>query len=119
MDTSNAPAKPEHIYRVDKFAVPEVARTEFLDTVRRTHAFLNTLPGLVRNDVLEQASGNGEFNFVTIAEWEGQAAIDQARQAVAAMHAQHNFNPQELFARLGIRADLANYRQLDMQKGNA
>lgn len=24
-----------------------------------------------------------------------------------------NFNPQEMFARLGIKADLANYRQVD------
>lgn len=114
MDTGKASAQAEHIYRVDKFAVPKDACAEFLDNVKRIHAFLRTQPGLVRDSVLEQSSGNGEFNIVTIAEWESQAAVDNARAAVAAMHAQHNFNPQELFARLGIRADLANFRWLDI-----
>ena len=119
MDTSNASANSEHVYRVDKFAVPEAARAEFLNVVKRTHAFLKTLPGLVRDAVLEQFSGSGEFNFVTIVEWENMTVFDNARQAVAAMHARHNFNPQELIVRLGIRADLANYRQLDITEGSS
>jgi len=91
-------------YRVDKFVVPEQASEEFIGRVRNTHELLRTQPGSFQNFVLEQSAGPGEFNFVTFVEWESSEAIESARAAVMAMH------PQEMFARLGIKADLANYR---------
>lgn len=102
-----------HIYRVDKFIVPEQARTEFMEKVKPTHALLKTLPGFIQDFVLEQSAGPGKFNFVTLVEWENETVMSQARTAVSALHAHMNFNPQELFARLGITADVANYRQLE------
>jgi hypothetical protein len=79
------------IFRVDKFVVPVNAREEFLGKVRATHAVLRTQPGFVRDAILEQSSGPGEFNFVTIVEWENSGAIDGARRAVAALHQKINF----------------------------
>ena len=105
--------KSERIYRVDKFVVPDRARDEFLTKVRNTHELLRTLPGFLQDSVLEQSSGPGEFNFVTIVEWESMESIENAKAAVMAMHTRTNINPQEMFARLGIKADLANYRQID------
>lgn len=105
--------KPRRIYRVDKFIVPDQAREEFLNKVRDTHALLKTQPGFLRDLVLEQSAGPGEFNFVTIVEWESPQAIENARAAVTAMHERMSFNPQEMFARLGIKADLANYQRID------
>jgi heme-degrading monooxygenase HmoA len=58
----------ERIYRVDKFVVPDRAREEFLHKVRRTHELRRTLPGFLQDFVLEQSSGPGEFNVVTIVE---------------------------------------------------
>jgi heme-degrading monooxygenase HmoA len=104
---------PDRIYRVDKFVVPHGAREEFLDKARRTHALLKAQPGFLQDFVLEQSSGPGEFNFVTIVEWASQEAVENARTAVQALHREMNFNAQELSARTGIKADLANYRWLD------
>jgi heme-degrading monooxygenase HmoA len=103
----------QRIYRVDKFAVPSGARQEFLDKARRTHSLLKAQPGFVQDFILEQSSGPGEFNFVTIVEWASQEAIENARSAVLVLHREMNFNPQELFARFGIKADLANYKRLE------
>ena len=103
-----------HVYRVDKFVVPNSARDEFLSRVKATHDVLRKQLGFVRDNVLEQCAGPGEFNFVTVVEWESQAHIEEARSAVAAMHKQANFNPQELFRRVGIKADLAYYKQVDV-----
>ncbi len=105
--------RSEHVYRVDKFVVPGRARDEFLAKVWNTHKLLRTLPGFLQDFVLEQSSGPGEFNFVTIVEWDSPASIENAKAAVRAMHKEMNFNAQEMFARLGIKADLANYRQVD------
>lgn len=104
---------PGHVYRVDKFIVPEPARTEFMAKVKTTHALLKTLPGFIQDMVLEQSAGPGKFNFVTMVEWENEAVVAEARTAVTALHQQMNFNPQELFARMGITADMATYQKVE------
>jgi heme-degrading monooxygenase HmoA len=101
------------IYRVDKFSVPRQAREEFLEKVRATHGLLRSQAGFVEDAILEQASGPGEFNFVTIVEWENAEAMEPARRAVAALHEQMNLDPREMFTRLGIRADLGNFKRVE------
>jgi len=101
--------RSQHIYRVDKFAVPDAGRREFLEKVRITHEQLRTLQGFIRDCILEQISETAEFNIVTIVEWESVKAIKQARERVHELHEEMNFDPKELFTRLGIRADLGNY----------
>jgi heme-degrading monooxygenase HmoA len=98
----------QRIYRVDKFVVPNGARQEFLDKARHTHSLLKAQPSFAQDFVLEQSSGPGELNFVTIVEWASQEATENARVAVIALHREMSFNPQETFARLGIKSDLAN-----------
>jgi hypothetical protein len=46
-------------------------------------------------------------------EWASQEALDNVRQAVQKLHAEMKFNPQETMARLGIKADIANYTRLE------
>ncbi len=70
-------------------------------------------PGFVRDVVLEQTSGPGRFNVVTLVEWQSQSAMEAAKAVVMAAHAKSGFKPQELFARLGIEADIANYTAVD------
>lgn len=101
--------QPVHVFRVDKFVVPDDARDEFIRELRRTHDLLAEQPGFVQDFLLEQSGGPGEFNFVTIVEWENQEAIEIARDAVSAMHERSDFDREELFTRHDIRADIATY----------
>ena len=101
-------------YRVDKFVVPSAARTEFLDRVAATHATLREQQGFIKDVILEQASGPGAFNFVTMVEWESVDAVERASKAVAEMHARTGFDRHEMIARLGIEADIANYQALQI-----
>jgi len=103
----------EEIFRVDKFVVSAHAREEFLTRVHATHEVLRTQAGFVRDAILEQTSGPGEFNFVTVVEWENSDAIDGARRAVAALHQKMNFDAQAMINRLEIRADIANYKRVE------
>lgn len=107
----------KRIYRIDKYVVPPQAVAEFVGKTRKTHDLLRALPGFVQDLVLEQSAGPGEFNFVTIVEWESLESIEKARTAVTAMHKKMRFNPRRMFARLGIKADLANYLCIDTQQG--
>jgi heme-degrading monooxygenase HmoA len=102
----------KQVYRIDKFKVPKSARDEFVQKVNITHQFIKTLPGFGQDWVLEQIGGPGEFNFVTVVIWESADAIASAKQAVMEKHKEIGFNPSEMFARLGIEADLANYSQM-------
>ncbi|MBB3655252.1 heme-degrading monooxygenase HmoA [Rhizobium sp. BK650] len=97
-------------YRVDKFVVPAAAREEFLVNVMRTHKVLEAQDGFIGHEVLEQIAGPGEFNFVTIARWESADVVERVKAAVATAQRAANFDPQEMFARLGIRADIASYK---------
>lgn len=112
MRTPGSSNETQRIYRIDKFNVPGSARQEFVDRVNNIHEFLRTLPGFIQDSVLEQTGGPGEFNFITIVIWEGMEAIEAARKAVTARYEEIGFNPQELIARLGIKADLATYQQI-------
>ncbi|MBN7757589.1 antibiotic biosynthesis monooxygenase [Nitratireductor aquimarinus] len=112
MSTISTDAAFAPVYRVDKFAVPAAGRQEFLERVSATHDALRRQDGFVRDVVLEQASGPGDFNFVTLVEWRDEAAFAGASQAVASMHQETGFDRHEMMERLGIRADIANYRAL-------
>ncbi|MDX8513646.1 antibiotic biosynthesis monooxygenase [Mesorhizobium captivum] len=100
------------VFRVDKFVVPAAARDEILGKVRMTHELLRHQEGFVQDFVLEQFSGPGEFNIVTMVEWESQAAVDKVVPIVKAAHERIAFNPQETIDRLGVKADIANYQRV-------
>lgn len=102
------------IYRVDKFIVPDNARREFIEKVRQTHTLLRNQPGFLQDFILEQSAGPGQFNIVTIVEWQNQQAVDQARGEVQALHRKTGFDPREMFTWYGIKADIANYSRLDI-----
>ena len=112
MDQPNQQFADAAVFRVDKFVVPAEAREEILRKVRATHELLRVQQGFVQDFVLEQFSGPGEFNLVTIVEWENQAAVDNVVPIVKAAHERAGFNPQETIARLGVKADIANYQRL-------
>ena len=112
MDQLNQQFGSEAVFRVDKFVVPVEAREEILTKVRMTHELLRQQQGFVQDFLLEQFSGPGEFNLVTIVEWESQAAVDRVVPIVKAAHERIAFNPQETIARLGVRADIANYQRI-------
>jgi quinol monooxygenase YgiN len=97
------------VYRIDKFIVPPRARQEFLAKVFETHDLLGAMEGCLQNLVLEQVSGTGQHNIVTVVEWADADALEKAKSALMNKRTQDNFDPQEMFARLGIEADPANY----------
>ena len=100
------------VHRLDKFSVPAHARHEFLEKVHATHNLLRTQAGFLRDVILEQASGPGDFNFITIVEWENAEAMEPARKAIVALHERMKFDPREMLTRLGIRAEIGTYTRV-------
>ena len=101
-----------HVYRVDKFRVPASVRDEFLVEVRKTHELLRKQPGFRHDLLLEQESTPDEIGIVTLAAWDDQASVKAAGEAVLEMRRSDSFDPGSFMARLGVTADLGNYREL-------
>ncbi len=96
-------------YRIDKFVVPGPAMAEFSSAVLATHEVLRRQPGFVRDLVLDQVSGPGEFNVVTFVEWTDADALAEAVEAVRGFHRSVGFDGRSLTERLGVRGDIGIY----------
>ncbi|HEY4076877.1 MAG TPA: hypothetical protein VGM26_08080 [Rhizomicrobium sp.] len=99
-------------YRVNKFVVPPKNRDAFLKIIERTHAVVRRQQGFVRDLVLEQQSGPGLFNFVTLIEFSGIEAVPQVTAALAALDEEAGVSRREAVDQLGVCSDMANYRSL-------
>lgn len=102
------------LYRINKFSVPLESRDGFLDLIARTHAVLRKQEGFVADQILEQQSGPGVFNFVTTIEFRGPEVIENIVSALAAFDHQQGIDRQQAMAGLGIKADMGLYRSLDI-----
>ncbi|QPC88475.1 antibiotic biosynthesis monooxygenase [Mesorhizobium sp. NBSH29] len=108
MNKPTQTAKP--YYRIDSFLVPVAARTEFLARVHETHAVLRQQDGFRQDFIVEQHLDEAKLTIVTVAEWDNEDVVANARKQVQVLHAKNNFDPQQFFARLGIKAEMGNYR---------
>ncbi len=86
MSQHHSSGRPGRVYRVDKFVVPNGAREELLSRIRDTHGLLRAQPGFLQDFLLEEPAGPGQFNLVTLVEWDGPESVERARAAVTAMH---------------------------------
>ena len=107
IDLENSPGLH---FRIDNFSVPGEAREEFQAAMRRNLPFIETLPGFLGHVVFEKAGGPTVFNVATIAVWESTQALDAAGAEVRAYYQKTGFDMPEMVSRLGIKAELGNFR---------
>lgn len=97
-------------FRVDTFSIPDAARQEFEAAMRRSMAFIETLPGFRGHIVLEKTSGPTAFDVVTIAAWESAEALELAGEEVRSYYQRIGFDRSAALARWGARAELGSFR---------
>lgn len=100
------------VYFVDKFLVPKPSMEEFRKQVKYNRAFIAGLSGYVRGEALERIDGDGNLIVVTVAVWENQDKLNEAKQAVLAEFKRIGFNPVEFYSRLNIKMEREQYREL-------
>jgi heme-degrading monooxygenase HmoA len=96
---------------IDKFIVPEGAKSAFLEATRKVQRFLRTLSGCVEGFVYEKTEGESRHNFMTTAVWENEEAFTNAKKATAAEFQRLGFNRQELKKKLKIEIERAVYNR--------
>jgi heme-degrading monooxygenase HmoA len=102
----NSANQDTSIFRVVRYIVPASSDKEFLRNLAETDATFNGIEGRLKRYILKQQGTNGDHVYMTIGQWASMDAVNRAREAAAGRHARLQQTPQELFARLGIEAEL-------------
>lgn len=102
------------VHRINKFVVPPASRAAFLDLMAKTHAVVRQQDGFVRDQILEQESGPGEFNFVLSMEFSGAEVVGRVAAAVAEMDRLDGTDRAAEMARLQVKTDMGIFRALDL-----
>ncbi len=102
-----AKAIPENqsnsIYFVDRFTMPKASLPEFLERMEMNRSFIRNLEGFVRDEKMIKDEQNGNITVMTVAVWENQRALDNAKLLVQEHYQKIGFNPKELYERLDIK----------------
>ena len=101
-------------FRVDRFTVPEAARDEFLAQVADTHHILRTLPGFVRDAILEKPGGPGGWLYPHHRRMGQHGSHRERPQGHSGPPRRIRLRAQEFMAKLGVTPELASYRRLDI-----
>ncbi len=109
MPTESSAAVSTSVFRIDKFVVPADVLPTLMERVRHSQRMLSAVPGCQQNLVLTQTGGAGEFNVMTIVEWESADALNAAKAVVQETYAQEGFDPTEFLQSLGVRMDVGIY----------
>jgi heme-degrading monooxygenase HmoA len=91
-------------YFIDKFLVPKNGVQEFKQRMAYNRQFLRRLPGFVEDAAYERTDANGDLVVVTVAKWESEEAVKNAKGAVQAEYQRIGFDAAEMYARLKIQA---------------
>ena len=87
---------------IDRFSMPESAVGEFTQRMNYNRDVLKRLPGFIRDDVYEMKDDKGNWSVITIATWQNQTFINEAKKAVQEDYKKTGFNMQQFIQQRNI-----------------
>ncbi len=94
---------------IDMFTVPVDSRDAFLIQAEKAQAVVKTMAGYVEGAIYEEQGTDNPYNFITIAVWESEGALQQARIEVPKIYRQKGINPKEALEGLNVQLIRAVY----------
>jgi predicted ester cyclase/heme-degrading monooxygenase HmoA len=101
-----------HVRFIDKFLVPAAAKEVFYERVKTNRTFIKNLPGFIEDRAYEHTDTNGNLVLITIALWESQEALNDAKEKVQAEYKREGFDPAIFMKRMGIVMDRGIYKEV-------
>lgn len=105
--------KSRRVLLIDTFTVPPEAREIFLKRMNISRTMLRTLPGFIEDHAYEKTAGESKFNYITVATWESEEAISNAKKLVNARYAEEGFDLAEFIKQNRITMERAMYRNIE------
>lgn len=103
----------QSVFRIDRFECPKESLAAFEDRLALIHGYFDTLPGCLYNKVAVMIDGD-RIEVVTVVEWENEAALRQARSAVANFYGKTGFDPGAFMAERGITGRLGLFHPVSL-----
>lgn len=94
---------------IDKIVIPQAVIPQIMERLNYNTAFLAKQPGLLENMHYERTDELGNLIIVTVATWENETAVAQARTAVQEDYQRLGINLAELLKGLGVTIDRGLY----------
>ena len=104
-----APTNENTVYFIDKFFVPKTSIDEFTKQMKYNRAYIANLSGYIRGEAFQKVDDEGNLAVMTIAIWETQDKLDEAKQSVQTEFKRIGFNPVEFYQRLNIKVEREIY----------
>jgi heme-degrading monooxygenase HmoA len=104
-------AHPDYVQFIDSFTIPKASWKEFAERVKINRDFIKTLPGFIEDAAYERTDEQGNIHYITIAIWQNETALKQAKEAVQTEYKQQGFNPAEFMTRLKVTMDRGIYTE--------
>ena len=102
-----------YVSLIDRFVVPPAGQQEFLERMALNRRFLRTQPGFQGDQAYGYTDGAGNLVCITVALWENQASVDQAKAAVQQAYQREGFDTKAMMQRLHIQMDRGLYTPLE------
>ncbi len=97
------------IYFIDKFFVPKLSIGEFLKQKKYNKEYIAKLPGYIKGEAFEHYDDEDNLTVLTIAVWENQDRLNEAKVSVQTEFKRIGFIPTEFYQRLNIKMERGQY----------
>ncbi|UYQ94327.1 hypothetical protein MKQ68_04380 [Chitinophaga horti] len=90
---------------IDKFIVPKASVTAFIKQVEINRRFIAQLPGYIRGEAFESSDSESNVTIITIAVWQNQQLLDDAKLSVQQEFKRLGFDPVPFYQRLQVQVE--------------
>lgn len=109
--TMETPSDNQQITFISKYLIPAASKQTFLERQHIARAFIHSLDGFVRDNAYERITETGDTEYITLATWINEEAINNARDAVQAENLRTGFDRAEMLKRLQIQMEPGLFRE--------
>lgn len=96
---------------IDQFFVPEKAKAEFTERMMINRNLISNLPGFIEDAVYDRMDEQGNLICLTVAAWENEDAVKNAKEVVQAEYKRAGFDLPAMLERLGIKMERGLFRK--------
>lgn len=102
--------KQPYLVFADRFIVPEKIEIIFETRMNFNRGFIQSLPGFIADEVFKTTLNDGSFQYLTIAKWENQEALQQAKALIQKEYERIGFDPAVFTRRNNIQLERQEYK---------
>ncbi|WP_342087416.1 hypothetical protein [Dyadobacter sp. OTU695] len=103
-------ANREVVY-IGKYLIPATSKEKFLERQNIARAYIHTLAGFIRDYAYERITENGDTEYITVATWTNDEALNNARELVQTENDRQGFDRAEFLKRLNIKMEPGIFRE--------